>query len=78
MSFWYLATPYNKYPYGMDAAFHLACENAALLIRHRVHVFSPIAHSHPIAMAGGLDPVDYEIWMEQDGRWLPRLKVLFC
>ena len=45
--FWYLASPYSKYPEGTQAAFEMACWQAGLLIRAGVPVFSPIAHSHP-------------------------------
>lgn len=64
--FWYLATPYSKYPQGIEAAFQCACSAAARLIERGVNVYSPIAHTHPIAMNGGLDPLDHTIWMPLD------------
>ncbi len=64
--FFYLATPYSKYPGGLDAAFELACVNAALLIREGVRTYSPIAHTHPIAKHGGIDPYDHSIWLPAD------------
>ena len=63
MSFWYLATPYTKYPDGLDAAFVMACEQAAILIKAGIDVYSPIAHWHPIAVHGGIDKTDHEFWM---------------
>ena len=54
--FWYLATPYSKFPGGLDLAAKAASLCAGILIAERVWVFSPIAHSHPIAMASALDP----------------------
>lgn len=66
MPFWYLATPYSKYPDGLEAAFRAACEQTALLIRAGVPVFSPIAHTHPVAMAGNMDPLDHSIWLPAD------------
>jgi glyoxylate carboligase len=63
MSFWYLATPYTKYPDGMGAAFVMACEQAALLVKAGIDVYSPIAHWHPIAVRGGIDKTDHEFWM---------------
>jgi hypothetical protein len=64
--FWYLATPYSKYPAGLEAAFHLALDAAGLLIRAKVPVYSPIAHTHPIAILTGMDPLDHAIWLPAD------------
>lgn len=64
--FWYLGSPYSKYPLGLNAAHKAVCENAALLLRAGVHVFSPIAHSHPIAVHGNIDPYDHDIWLSAD------------
>jgi hypothetical protein len=66
MTYWYLATPYSKFPGGLDAAFRLACEAAGLLIRAGVPVHSPIAHTHPVAIACGMDPLDHSIWLPAD------------
>lgn len=63
---WYLATPYSKYKDGIQAAFEEACRAAAYLMKMGDHVYSPIAHSHPIAMIGGLDPLDHDMWMALD------------
>lgn len=30
-----------------------------------MHIFSPISHTHPIAVAGGL-PLDWDYWQEYD------------
>lgn len=64
--FYYLATPYSKYPHGIEAAFRLAAENTAHLIRAGVPIYSPIAHTHPIAIHGGIDPLDHSIWLPAD------------
>lgn len=45
---WYLATPYAKYPLGVDTAATHAAQLAAALIMQGVHVFSPITHGHAI------------------------------
>lgn len=66
MSYWYVGTPYSKYPGGLRAAFQAACEQTAILIRARIPVFCPIAHTHPVAVAGGLDPFDHSVWMPVD------------
>lgn len=59
----YLATPYSKYPAGHPAACHDACIAAAKLILDGKAVYSPIAHTHPVATFGGLDPLDHALWM---------------
>lgn len=64
--YWYLASPYSKYPDGMKAAFRLACGAAAWLVLHGLPVFCPIAHSHPVAEYGGISPADHEIWLPAD------------
>lgn len=63
---YYLATPYSKYPKGIEEAFKEACRVAATLIADGLHVFSPIAHSHPIAIHGNLDAYGYETWLALD------------
>lgn len=64
--FFYLATPYTLYPGGIEAAFDMACLAAARFIMAGVPVFSPIAHSHPVARRGGLDPLDHSLWLAID------------
>lgn len=49
----YLATPYSKYPRGIEAAFVDASRLAACLVRLGISVYSPIAHTHPIAIRIG-------------------------
>jgi len=64
--FTYLATPYSKFPGGIESAFKIACKAAADLIRAGVRVYSPIAHTHPIAIHGGIDPYAHQIWLPAD------------
>lgn len=59
----YLATPYTNYPKGTHEAFVDACEGAARFLRAGIPTFSPIAHSHPIAMHGRLDPFVLNTWL---------------
>lgn len=66
MSFWYLGSPYSKYLDGLDAAHREVCRAAAGLIKAGVPVYSPIAHTHPIAVHGELDPLDHNIWLPAD------------
>lgn len=62
----YLATPYSKYAQGREQAYRDACQAAALLLKRGLHVFSPVAHSHPIAELGGIDPLCHKTWMPLD------------
>lgn len=64
--FYYLASPYSRYPDGLEAAFVEVCQAAAWLIENGICVFCPIAHSHPIALHGGIDPARHDIWMPAD------------
>ncbi len=70
----YLASPYSHSSLiVMEARFKDACSAAARLMERGYTVFSPIAHSHPIA--DHLRPdfrTNFDFWMKQD---LPILKV---
>ena len=72
----YLATPYSRYPLGLDQAFINAAKLAARLIYAGMNVYSPIAHSHSIAKLGGLDPHDHALWLALDMVMLTRCDVL--
>lgn len=79
MSYWYLATPYSKYPGGIDQAFRDACLETALLLKAGVPVFCPIAHTHPVAIHGQLDPFDHAIWMPVDKPMMEAAKgIIIC
>lgn len=66
LGYWYLATPYSKWPGGLnDAAAH-ACALTARLIERGIYTYSPIAHSHAVALHSSLDPHDHSIWMPLD------------
>ena len=62
----YLATPYSKYPGGLQKAFEDASKLAARLLVNHIKVYSPIAHTHPIAIYGELNPLDHSIWLPFD------------
>ncbi len=68
----YLASPYSKYPYGIDEAFHDICLVTGRLIMKGLNVFSPIAHTHPIAKSCNADPFDYKLWQPSDDAVLDR------
>lgn len=60
----YLASPYSHPdPAIREDRFQAVCRAAAALIRDGHAVFSPVAHSHPIA-AYGL-PTDWAFWETQ-------------
>lgn len=65
-SFFYVASPYSKFPDGIEAAFTEISRHTARLVDAGLAVFSPIAHSHPVAIHGGLDPLDHSVWMPLD------------
>ena len=62
----YLATPYtHPDPKVSELRFKEVTRVAAALMKKGVFVFSPITHSHPLAMAGDL-PKSWEYWMQYD------------
>lgn len=66
-SFVYLASPYSH----ADAAvrrkrFHDVCEATAQLLRLGHRIFSPIAHSHPLAETGHTPATDLDFWLRLD------------
>ena len=67
----YLGSPYSKYPYGVSEAADTVSRIAGELMKKRIRIFCPISHCHAIAMAAGIDPRDYEIWMFQDLAFTP-------
>ena len=69
--FLYLASAYSKYPSGLEAAHRVVCLVAAELGKRKIRIFCPIAHCHAIAMLGGIDPRDHQIWMYQDMAFPP-------
>ncbi len=62
----YVGTPYSKYPGGIEEAFKDACKLTARLMGEGLKVYSPIAHTHPLAIYGELDPLDHAIWLPFD------------
>lgn len=62
----YVGTPYTKYPDGIEQAFIDASRITAKLMLRGVKVYSPIAHTHPLAIHGEIDPINHEIWLPFD------------
>ena len=66
MSLVYLATPYSHGdPAVMQERFEVVNRVAADLMRAGVHIYSPISHTHPIALAGEL-PRGWDFWEQYD------------
>lgn len=65
-TYWYLASPYSKYPLGLEAAYRDSCKAAGWLLKRSLNVFCPIAHSHPIAQFGDCAHRDHDFWMRVD------------
>lgn len=58
----YLACPYSHEDHAVRVQrFEAVCRASSTLMRWGRHIYAPIAHSHPIAEAGGL-PLDWEFW----------------
>lgn len=72
----YLATPYKKYPGGMDIAFIDAARIAARLLVSGVNVYSPITHSHSLSVYGGLAGGDHKFWLPYDELMMARCDAL--
>lgn len=72
----YVATPYSKFERGIDAAFLEACRLTAELVKLGIAAYSPIAHSHPVAIHGGIDPYDYKVWLPLNAAMIPRCDAL--
>ena len=62
----YLASPYSKYPAGIERAFEDISAIAGKLLVKGYKVYSPIAHTHPIATYAKLDAYDHSIWLPFD------------
>lgn len=76
----YLATPYTHYEGGGDIgrrnAFNDAAEIAGRLISRGLKIYSPIAHTHPIARYANLDPLDMAIWQPLNEAMLAACQIL--
>lgn len=66
----YLASPYSHPdPQVMENRFITICIVAGVLMSKGYTVFSPIAHSHPIAQHL-CNPLNHGFWLEQDLQFL--------
>lgn len=62
----YIASPYSRYADGIESAFVEICRITARLIQDGVMAYSPIAHTHPIAIHGNINPLDHALWLSFD------------
>lgn len=74
MSYIYLASPYSHPDAAVrEARFKAACKKAAQYASKGIAVFSPIAHSHPVAdYMNEAARMDFDLWMRID---LPLLRM---
>jgi hypothetical protein len=73
----YLACPYSHPDPAVRAArFEAANRAAAKLMAEGLLVFSPISHTHPIALAGGL-PTGWDYWERYDRAILHQCRAMF-
>ena len=72
----YLASPYSHdNPRIREQRFNEVCKAAAVLMQQGLFVFSPIAHSHPIAQYGL--PTNFEYWQKYNDAWMECCSKLF-
>jgi hypothetical protein len=73
----YLATPYSHTDFDvMLQRFNTVNAVSAKLMVEGHHIFSPISHTHPIAMAGQL-PTGWDYWEQYDRAILSICKELW-
>ena len=74
----YLASPYSHSdPEVREERYRDACRVAARLMVNGTIVFSPIAHTHPIAKYGNLDALDADFYLKQDKEMLIVCRVMY-
>lgn len=73
----YLASPYSHPdPKIVEARFRAVCKEAARLMRQGVFLYSPIAHTHPLAVYGML-PGSWDFWERYDQMMMDRCDELW-
>ena len=72
----YLATPYTNYPDGHEQAFIDASKLVARMIIAGFSVFSPIVHTHSVAVHGNLNKTDHNFWLGVDDDFMIVSKTL--
>lgn len=65
--YWYVASPYSQWPQGHEHAFETAAAHAGRLLKMKVPIFSPIAHTHPLwKHCPPLRELSHQDWMDFD------------
>lgn len=72
----FFSTPYTKYPTGIFQAHRDACKIAGRLLEQQLHIYSPIAESHPVAIHSELNPVDHDFWMVRNRPFMRKCDAL--
>lgn len=73
----YLAAPYSHPEEAVrEWRYRQINQVAAGLLTAGLAVFSPLSHSHPIAMDGAL-PTDFDFWQRLNRLWLDRCDELW-
>lgn len=72
----YLASPYTNYPDSIEIAFREVSRIAAKLLTAGIHVYSPIAHCHPMSVYGDIDALDRDFWLHYQETMMARCDVL--
>lgn len=67
---WYFASPYSRYADGIWPAYKEAARIAGRLVDSGVTIYSPIVHTHPLAIYGDLDPLAHAQWMTFDAPFM--------
>lgn len=63
-AFWFLASPYDSYGAGHQAAWIVACRAFGELRRVRVPVFSPVVVGHAAVLYGNLQGKSRQFWWD--------------
>ena len=61
--FWYLASPYEAHPSGLQIAYESAVDALATLLPAGVVAVSPIVLGHPVAIMGNINATDHATWL---------------
>lgn len=73
----YLASPYTHvHPHLREMRFQSVCKVAGELMLRGYKIYSPIAHTHPIAVYGSL-PIHWDFWKQYDMAILDCCKEMF-
>lgn len=70
--FYYLATPYSEFAYGLEAAYFAACEMSDALTAAGLRHYAPIVATHAVATCAGIDKLDHAFWMSCDQPFMER------